>query len=79
MPIRTWAYRSEDSTVRHIGPTAQDFRAAFGLGDGDKAIATVDADGVSLAAIQTLVRRVVQLEAQLAELLMRSPDAGVRR
>jgi len=79
MPIRTWNYRLEDSTVRHIGPTAQDFRAAFGLGDGDKAIATVDADGVSLAAIQALIRRVGQLEAQVAELLARSADAGARR
>ena len=79
MPIRTWSYRSEDSTVRHIGPTAQDFRAAFALGDGDKAIATVDADGVSLAAIQALVKRVAQLEAQLAQLLAASPDAGARR
>jgi hypothetical protein len=79
MPIRTWNYRGEDSTVRHMGPTAQDFRAAFGLGDGEKTIATVDADGVSLAAIQALVRRVSQLEAQLAQLLVRSPDAGLRR
>jgi hypothetical protein len=79
MPIRTWNYLGEDSTVRHMGPTAQDFRAAFGLGDGEKTIATVDADGVSLAAIQALVRRVSQLEAQLAQLLLRSPDAGARR
>lgn len=79
MPVRTWNYRGEDSTARHMGPTAQDFRAAFGLGDGDKTIATVDADGVSLAAIQALALRVVQLEAQLAQLLMRSPDAGGRR
>ena len=75
MPVRTWNYRSEDSTVRHMGPTAQDFRAAFALGDGDKAIATVDADGVSLAAIQALVRRVAQLEAQNA----RSSNRGSRR
>jgi hypothetical protein len=75
MPVRTWNYRSEDSSVRHIGPTAQDFRAAFALGDGDKAIATVDADGVSLAAIQALLRRVAQLEAQNA----RSSDRGSRR
>jgi len=79
MPVRTWTYRSEDSSVRHIGPTAQDFRAAFGLGDGDKAIATVDADGVSLAAIQALIRRVGQLETRVAELLARSADAGARR
>ena len=38
----------------HMGPMAQDFHAAFGLGTDDKHIATVDADGVALAAIQGL-------------------------
>ncbi|RME90510.1 MAG: hypothetical protein D6766_13150, partial [Verrucomicrobia bacterium] len=33
---------------------AQDFHAAFGLGTDDRHIATVDADGVALAAIQGL-------------------------
>ena len=33
---------------------AQDFKAAFNLGADDKHIATVDADGVALAAIQGL-------------------------
>jgi hypothetical protein len=61
MPVRTWRYRAEDSTVRHMGPTAQEFRAAFSLGDSDKAIATVDADGVSLAASQALVKRTDRL------------------
>jgi len=30
MPITTWNYRVEGSAVRHMGPTAQDFYAAFG-------------------------------------------------
>ena len=50
MPITSWAYRTDDKT-RHIGPMAQDFHKAFGLGGSDKSIATVDADGVALAAI----------------------------
>jgi hypothetical protein len=54
LPIRTWAYAGDDPTVRHLGPTAQDFHAAFGLGDDDTTITTVDADGVALAAIQGL-------------------------
>ena len=33
---------------------AQDFYAAFGLGLGETTIATVDADGVALAAIKAL-------------------------
>lgn len=65
MPVSTWSYRDEDASTRHMGPTAQDFRAAFGLGDTDKAIATVDADGVSLAAIQALIARTDALEQRL--------------
>ena len=37
-----------------MGPTAQDFYAAFGLGEDERHISTVDADGVALAAIQGL-------------------------
>ena len=37
---------------------AQDFRAAFGLGESERTITTVDADGVALAAIQGLNRKV---------------------
>jgi hypothetical protein len=62
-PVRTWAYRIDPDT-RHIGMTGQDFRAAFGVGDSEKSIATVDADGVALAAIQGLNAK---LEAKVAE------------
>jgi DNA-binding transcriptional MerR regulator len=44
--------------VRHLGPTAQDFHAAFHLGESERTIATVDADGVALAAIQGLNEKV---------------------
>jgi hypothetical protein len=46
---------------------AQDFYAAFGLGSTDKGIATVDSDGVALAAIQALLKRIETLEALLLE------------
>jgi hypothetical protein len=68
MPVQTWSYRTEDDSVRHMGPTAQDFRQAFRLGDTDKAIATVDADGVSLAAIKALIQRTTELRAENQEL-----------
>jgi hypothetical protein len=57
IPIRSWSYRVEDKRIRHLGPTAQDFRAAFGLGPDSTSIATVDADGVALAGVQALERR----------------------
>jgi hypothetical protein len=62
LPIRSWRYR-EEAGARHLGPTAQDFRAAFGLGAGETAIATVDADGVALLAVQALERRTRELQA----------------
>ena len=52
MPITQWKYKVEPSGTKHIGPVAQDFHAAFGLGDSDKAIGSVDESGVALAAIQ---------------------------
>jgi hypothetical protein len=66
MPISTWNYKTEDAAIRHMGPMAQDFRAAFGLGDDDKGITTVDVDGVALAAIQGLYRQLEEMKAELA-------------
>jgi hypothetical protein len=68
MPVRSWSYRVDDASVRHLGPTAQDFRAAFGLGTDEVTIGTVDADGVALAAAQALATRTDDLRAQNAEL-----------
>lgn len=57
MPVREWSYKAQDASIRHIGPTAQDFRAAFGLGEDPLRISTLDADGVALAAIRALEAR----------------------
>ncbi len=58
LPLQEWAYKADAEKSRHLGPMAQDFKAAFGLGADDKHIATVDADGVALAAIQGLNQKV---------------------
>jgi hypothetical protein len=52
---------------------AQDFAAAFGLGDDDTTINVVDANGVTMVSIQALHRRIQTLEARLAAL-----EAGTR-
>jgi hypothetical protein len=71
LPIATWNYKSQDPAIRHMGPTAQDFKAAFGLGESDTGITTIDADGVALGAIQGLNRK---LEARSAELEARNRE-----
>lgn len=64
LPITTWSYKHEDAAIRHIGPMAQDFKAAFGVGATDKMIFQIDADGVALVGVQALHDRVVELEAE---------------
>jgi hypothetical protein len=69
LPLASWNYKAQGKSVRHLGPTAQDFHAAFGLGESDRTIATVDAAGVALAAIQGLNQKLEEhtriLEAEL--------------
>lgn len=73
LPLNKWNYR-QDPGARHLGPMAQDFHAAFGVGTDDKTIATVDADGVALAAIQGLNQKLADQEAAL-----RQRDARIER
>lgn len=67
VPIQAFYYKDGDGQ-RYIGPIAQDFHAAFGLGDDDKTIRMSDLDGVALASIQALARRVQHLEHENAAL-----------
>ncbi len=53
LPVSEWSYTTERG-VRHVGPMAQDFYAAFGVGEDDRHIASIDEDGVALAAIKAL-------------------------
>lgn len=57
LPVSTWRYKWDDPDVRHLGPMAQDFAAAFGLGENERWIETTDADGVNMVAIQEVTRR----------------------
>jgi hypothetical protein len=68
LPVSTWSYKSEDPSVRHMGPMAQDFRAAFGLGDTDRAYDPIDAHGVAFAAIQGLYEQVREQSARIDHL-----------
>jgi len=69
LPVTQWNYKTDQAGVRHIGPMAQDFQAAFGLdGTDDKHISVVDEGGVALAAIQGLNEKLQQKDAEIAQL-----------
>ena len=64
--ISHWSYKTEDTV--HMGPMAQDFHAAFGLGANDTSIAFADTAGVAFAAIQALDTQVKQKDAKIEAL-----------
>ena len=67
VPVSTWSYIGEQGGVRHLGPFAEDFRAAFGLGVDDRSIGLLDIDGVNFAAVKALEARTAELRVKAAE------------
>ena len=68
LPITTWNYIEDEQDTSHIGPMAQDFHSAFGLGNDDKRIPLMDTSSVALAAIQGLNEKVEAKDKEIAEL-----------
>jgi hypothetical protein len=68
LPIKQWNYKSQDPSIEHIGPMAQDFYKLFHLGEDSLGISTIDPDGIALAAIQELQRQNAELKRELNEL-----------
>lgn len=58
MPVEAWTYnKGEGDGKRHIGPYAQDFKKATGVGDG-KSIDPITMMGVTLGAVKQLADKV---------------------
>jgi hypothetical protein len=83
LPISTWSYKAQRPSVRHLGPTAQDFRRAFGLGVDSAHIDSIDSEGVSLAGVKALYelvqaqqREIDALKRHVAQLERRAPAAA---
>jgi hypothetical protein len=68
MPVEYWTYTDREQGVRHIGPMAQDFQAAFNVGDSDRHIHMVDANGVNLASIKALYKRLQEKDEKISAL-----------
>jgi hypothetical protein len=68
LPILNWNYIGAPSDDRHVGPVAEDFHAAFGLGRDDHVVAPTDMAGVALASVQALQEEVKLRDTRIAEL-----------
>jgi hypothetical protein len=73
VPVRQWNYKSEsDGDTPNLGPMAQDFKAAFYPGRDDKSISTLEFDGVELAAIMGLSRKLDEKDTEIHALKQRN-------
>ena len=66
--VYEWSYISQDSSIRHIGPMAQDFHKTFELGTDSTTINSGDFDGINLLLIKALDEKMALLETQAATL-----------
>jgi trimeric autotransporter adhesin len=68
VPVTSWNGIAEGPQVRHIGPMAQDWHAAFALNDDPLTIHQGDLAGVSLVAVQALDGRTERQEERIRAL-----------
>lgn len=68
MPLSKWQYKTDDRQARHLGPMAEDFHAAFGLGADERHVSPRDIAGVALAAIQGLKTVVEEKDQEIQDL-----------
>jgi hypothetical protein len=66
---------SDPANALHLSPAGADFRAAFGLGSSDGAIAPSDMAGVALVGVQALAARVDDLDTSRVGSLATRLDA----
>jgi len=71
LPISTWNYRGANSQERHLGPVAEDFRAAFGLGASERYVSVTDEAGVALASVKALQQEIKQRDSRIEQLEQR--------
>ena len=75
LPITQWNYKTDPATNVHIGPTAQDFYAAFGLGgqQASTSIDSLDTANIALLGVQALNQKVTALQGALVNATSTSP------
>jgi hypothetical protein len=57
LELQSWNYKSEDASIKHIGPLAEQFYELFGLGGSTNSISTIDPAGLALVGIQALTSK----------------------
>lgn len=82
LSITSWNYIADGQHVRHMGPMAQDFYAAFGLGQSELTISSGDVSSIALISIQalnaSLKDEVAAKDAEISDLREQLADQEAR-
>ena len=78
VPVTTWNYKTQDPSIRHMGPMAQDFAAAFGLGESSLLINSIDIDGVTMAGVKALDARTMMQQSRIEVLEKENAELRAR-
>lgn len=80
LPITTWSFTEDPTYAAHVGPVAEDFYRAFGLGTDSTSLVIQDLAGVALASAQAVDRTTMRIEQSLElEALTREEELNALR
>ncbi len=68
LEVSRWKYKSDDKSVSHIGPVAEDFNRLFKTGSREDELHLIDSIGVSLAGVKALSGKINAQEREIEEL-----------
>lgn len=71
LDLGIWRYLDKPGGGSHFGPAAEDFHAAFGLGERDDSISIADMAGIALGATQALKQKLDERDAEIESLRAR--------
>jgi hypothetical protein len=68
LEVTEWNYIHNADNIRHIGPMAQDWYAAFRVGANEKTISSSDMNGVALASFKALNEQLEERKDEITDL-----------
>ena len=78
LEISRWQYQTDPRDSQHLGPMAEDFHEAFGLGQDAQHLAPTDLAGVAVASVQALRSKVISQQAEIERLRRESAAREAR-
>jgi hypothetical protein len=78
VPVWTYNFIGADDCQRQMGPMAQDFFSAFGLGSSDTRIGMVDVVGATIAAVQGVNEVLAEKQVVIEDLQRDNTDQARR-